>query len=169
MLSALRQVFRSPRLVQGITVVVLVILALGIGATTAIFSVVSRVLLRPLPYPDAGRLVNVWTSMAEAGIPLLAVAHAEHLDYRAESQLLAEAGAFPTRFMVLTGAGQPAKLRVGLTTSSLWRVMGLDGALGRTFLSGEDQPRSRAHRHPFLLRNGYSNGACSPTMDSREP
>jgi predicted permease len=140
MLSPIFQTLRSLRQIPGFTTVVLLTLALGIGATTAIYSVVSHVLMRPLPYPDPDRLVQVWTCMPEAQIDRLAVAHAEYLDYRAESHLIEEAGAYWVRPCTLTGAGEPIKIPVALTTSSLWRVLGIEAAMGRTLVEGDDQP-----------------------------
>lgn len=140
MLDAIRQTIRSLSKTPGFSIVVVGTLALGIGATTAIYSVVSHVVLRPLPYPDPDRLVNLWTAMPESGIERLAVAHAEYLDYRAESGLIDEAGAYFSRPMILTGAGEPAKIAAALTTSSLWRVLGIEAQIGRTLAEGDDQP-----------------------------
>jgi len=155
MLNAIRQTIRSLRNTPGFSIVVVGTLALGIGATTAIYSVVSHVILRPLPYPDPDRLVNVWTAMPESGIEMLAVAHAEYLDYRAESRLIDEAGAFFSRPMILTGADEPAKITAAWTTVSLltglvagaipaWRVSRTD--LVGVLRSGGEHIASAANR-----------------------
>ncbi len=86
MLTALRQVVRSLRRAPVFSAVVITTFALGIGATTALYSVVGHVLLQPLPYPDPQRLVQAWTRMPEAGIAQLPFGHAEYLDYRAMSR-----------------------------------------------------------------------------------
>ncbi len=138
MLDTLRQTVRSLRRVPGLTAVVVVTFALGVGATTAIYTVVRHVLLRPLPYPEPDRLVQVWTRMPDAGIDRLAVAHAEYLDYRAESRLIEEAGAYWTSPVILTGVGEPVKLEAALFTGSLWRVLGRPPHLGRTLDDGDD-------------------------------
>ena len=138
MASETRQALRALGRVPGFTAVVLVTFALGIGATTAIYSVVSRVLLRPLPLPDADRLVTVWTRMPDAKIDQLAVAHAEYLDYRAETRLMDEVGAYTILPATLTGAGEPAKVRAGFSSASLWAVVGIRPELGRTLQAGDD-------------------------------
>jgi len=140
MLDETRRTIRSLANAPVFSIVVILTLAVGIGATTAIYSVVSHVVLRPLPYPEPDRLVQVWTAMPEARIDLLAVAHAEYLDYRAESRLVEDAGAYFSRPTILTGVGEPAKITAGMTTSSLWRVLGISSLLGRTFAEGDDQP-----------------------------
>jgi putative ABC transport system permease protein len=140
MLNSIRQTIRSLRNTPGFSIVVVATLALGIGATTAIYSVVRHVVLRPLPYPDPDRLVQIWTSMPEARIEMLALAHAEYLDYRAESRLTDEAGAYFSRPMIFTGDGEPAKISAAWTTSSLWPVLGIEAEIGRTLAEGDDQP-----------------------------
>ena len=138
MAATLRQIVRSLARSPGFTAVVLVTFALGIGATAAISSVVRHVLLRPLPLAQPYRLVQVWTAMPDAGIPQLAVAHAEYLDYRAATRLLAEAGAYTERTAALTGRGEPAQVSAVLTTPSLWTVLGAPPAAGRTIAEGDD-------------------------------
>jgi putative ABC transport system permease protein len=138
MLDDLRQAFRSLARVPAFSAVAVVTFALGVGATTAIYSVVSRVLLRPLPLAAPDRLVTIWTRMPDAKIDQLAVAHAEYLDYRAETALLEEVGAYTVLPATLTGVGQPARLSAGLTTASLWSVVRIAPALGRTLGQGDD-------------------------------
>jgi len=138
MLDEIRQTARALRRVPALSVVILVTFALGIGATTAIYSVVRHVLLKPLPYKAPDRLVQVWTQMPEAGIPKLAVASGEYLDYRAESQIMEEAGAYLMRPIILTGVGEPVKIVACLSTASLWRVLGVEPLIGRTLVDGDD-------------------------------
>jgi len=137
--TELRHVVRSLRSRPGFTAVVLVTFALGIGATTALSSVVGHVLLKPLPYPDPDRLVQVWTRMPDAGIPELPAGHAEYLDYRSESRLLEDAGAYWVQPAILTEAGEPARIAVARTTVSLWSVLGVAPSLGRPLVTGDDQ------------------------------
>lgn len=140
MLGTLRQLVRSLRRAPVLSAVVVLTFALGIGATTALYSVVSHVVLQPLPYPDPERLVQAWTRMPDAGIPQLPFGHGEYLDYRAESRLMAGVGAYTERPVILTGAGEPAKLTAALTTASLWSVLGVEAALGRHLAAGDDAP-----------------------------
>ncbi|MGV8038921.1 MAG: ABC transporter permease [Thermoanaerobaculaceae bacterium] len=140
MLETLRQLVRSLRRAPVLSAVVVLTFALGIGATTALFSVVSHVVLQPLPYPDARRLVQAWTRMPDAGIPQLPFGHGEYLDYRAESRLMADVGAYTDRAVILTGSGEPAKLTAAFTTASLWSVLGVEAALGRLLGPGDEAP-----------------------------
>lgn len=140
MLDALHQHVRALRRVPVFSSVVVLTFALGIGAATAIYSVVSHVLLQPLPYPAPEQLVQAWTRMPDAGIPQLPFGHGEYLDYRAESRLMAEVGAYTEQPVILTGAGEPAKLEAASTTASLWAVLGVEAALGRALQPGDDVP-----------------------------
>src|SRR2546421_13045953 len=92
----------------GFTVVALVTLALGIGANTAIFSVVNAVLLRPLPYKDPQQLVWVWEVQAKQA--QASFSPAEFLDYQAQNQSFTEMAAYRLMPLTLTGAGEPEQL-----------------------------------------------------------
>lgn len=140
MLDTLRQHVRALRRVPVFSTIVVLTFALGIGAATAIYSVVSHVLLQPLPYPAPQQLVQAWTCMPDAGIPQLPFGHGEYLDYRAESRLMSEVGAYTEQPVILTGAGEPAKLEAAATTVSLWAVLGVEAALGRALQPGDDAP-----------------------------
>ena len=142
MLQTLIQTCRSLFRHRGFTAIVILTLALGIGATTAIFSVVRHVLLSPLPYSEPERLARIWVKFPEVRSDSFPAAHQEYLDYRAENQLLEEIGAYGFGTAVLTEAGDPLRLTAALTTSSLWRVLGVEAELGRTYGEGEDQPGS---------------------------
>lgn len=138
MFDETRQALRSLQRIPLFSAVAVLTFALGIGATTAIYSVVSRVLIRPLALPDPGRLVTVWSRMPSAKIEQLPLAHAEYLDYRAETTLMDEVGAYTVLPATLTGVGDPVKLQAGLTTASLWSVVRIPPELGRTLAKGDD-------------------------------
>ena len=142
MFQILIQTWRSLLKRPGFTAVVLLTLALGIGATTAIFSVVRHVLLSPLPYPEPEQLARIWIKFPEVRSESFPAAHQEYLDYRTENELLQEIGAYSFGSSVLTEAGEPLRLTVALTTSSLWRVLGVEARIGRTYNAEEDQPDS---------------------------
>src|SRR5437762_203285 len=132
---AFRQLLKNP----GFTAVALLTLALGIGANTAIFSVVNAVLLRPLPFLEPERLVWLggWTGKdKEQG-----VTPADFLDYREQSQSFAQLAASVSETVAvnLTGSGEPERLQGALVTENYLDVFGVKPALGRTFLAGEDQ------------------------------
>ena len=103
---------RMLRTHKGFSSVVILILALGIGATTAIFSVVNAVLLRPLPYAQAERTVLVWGNFLKLNIHQLQAKAAEYVDYRDRTQSFAQVAAFETADMNLTGSGEAERFTV---------------------------------------------------------
>jgi hypothetical protein len=127
----------------GFTLIAVITLALGIGANTAIFSVVNGVLLRPLPYYEPERLVMVWADrpilQAKTGLPDFPVTVADFIDWRNQNQVFEQMAAmFPSR-MNLTGGGEPESV-VGLrATASLFPLLGARLAMGRAFLPEEDR------------------------------
>jgi predicted permease len=131
----LRQLRRSP----GATVVMVFTLALAIGATTAIFSVVDSLLLRPLPYPNSGRIVRIWNTFSPRGLTELTASEPEFLAYR-QSQTLAHVAAFALGSLTLTGHGDPARLSVTWGTSDFFAVLGTQPVLGRSFSPDEHEP-----------------------------
>ena len=139
---ALRKLRKSP----GFTAVALLTLALGIGATTTIFSVINGVLLRPLDYPDSERIVHLGERNLELGIDLANTSPANFADWRPQTQCfeaMAYHGEFAgnlSRSFVITGDGPPERLRGRFVTSEFFRVLGVGPALGRTFLPDEDRP-----------------------------
>jgi len=115
-------------------------LALGIGANTAIFSVVNAVLLKPLPYREPARLVGVWERSAERGRERNVVSPANFLDWRAQNTVFEEMAAFVDRRMNLTGSGEPEEVPVQFVTASFFPLLGARPMLGRTFTAAEDVP-----------------------------
>jgi len=125
----------------GLTAVALITLALGIGANTAIFSVVNAVVLRPLPYEDPDRLVTLWETMP--GSDRRSVAPGNFVDWRAQNQSFVELGAtFYGNFNV-TGDGEPERVDGATITSNFMHVLGVHPQLGRTFLSDDDEHQDR--------------------------
>jgi putative ABC transport system permease protein len=131
----LRYAARMLRKSPALTGVAVITLALGIGANTAIFSVVDAVLIRPLPFKQPDRLVKVWPQRAHTS-----VSKAEVAEIREHSQSLADLAAYSGWSFTLTGGDQPAKLSGARTTASFFSLLGADAELGRTFLPDEDQP-----------------------------
>src|SRR5712664_1989178 len=119
----------------GFTVVALIALALGIGANTAIFSLVNAVLLRPLPFAEPDRLVWMWGNIRNGG-NRASVSPLDFLDYRKQNKSFEE---FAASFSVplalnLTGSGEPERLSVGAVTGNYFQALGVKPQLGRTFL-----------------------------------
>ena len=130
---AARALARNP----GITIIAILTLALGVGANTSIFSVVNAVLLRPLPYPDADRLVQVWETNREQG-GTSTIAPANYLDLRADNRTLAEIAVFGYESFILVGDGEPQRIVGAEVTPGFFRVMREDAAVGRHFGSDDD-------------------------------
>ncbi|SPE22387.1 conserved membrane hypothetical protein [Candidatus Sulfopaludibacter sp. SbA3] len=135
---ALRTLLRNP----GFTAVALFTLALGIGANTAIFSVFSGVLLRPLPYPDAHRLISireVVPSMARFG-PTVPVTAWHFREWRKQSHVLEQVALQNSQLYTLTSDGDPVRVAAARVSPSLFPMLGVRPVLGRTFSEDEEQP-----------------------------
>jgi putative ABC transport system permease protein len=127
----------------GFTAVAVVTLALGIGANTAIFSLVSAVLVRPLGYREAGRLVMVWENAAAAGFPQDTPAPANYADWKAQNRVFDDMAATRQLTFDLTGGGEPEKVYAFGVESNFFSLLGVEPALGRALLPGEDGPDAR--------------------------
>ena len=133
---ALRALRKSP----GFTAIAALTLALGVGATTAIFSVVNTVMLRPLPFPEPDRLVRVWESNVERGWPTFAVSHPNFLDWRSQATSFESLAAINNAGFTWTSNGE-AEIVLGLqVTSTFLPALKISPALGRNFLDEEDRP-----------------------------
>lgn len=121
------------------TMVALITLALGIGVNTAIFSAVDSVLLRPLPFKDPERLVSVWEQTPRMGILRNEVAPANFFDLQKQNQTFEAIAAFGPQDVNLTGDGEPERISGQLVTANVFSILGVEPALGRTFLPNEDQ------------------------------
>ncbi len=122
------------------TVVVVITLALGIGANTTIFSVVNAVLLRPLPYDDPDRLVGVWQSYPKKGWDTVGVSPPNFADWRDQNQAFSHIAAMASENFNLTGIDEPERILGYRVSASIFQVLRVEAALGRTFLPDEDQP-----------------------------
>jgi putative ABC transport system permease protein len=139
LLKDVRFAFRSLLKRPGLTAVALITLGLGIGVNTAIFSAVDSVLLRPLPLKDPARLVAVWEHTPSLGIVQNQMAPANYFDLRQQNQVFEDVGAFTDFSMNLTGEGEPERLDGEMVTASVFPLLGVSPALGRTFAPDEDQ------------------------------
>jgi putative ABC transport system permease protein len=124
----------------GFTAIALITLALGIGANTAIFSVVNAVLLRPLPFQDPERLVIVWEDATFAGFPHNTPAPANYVDWKTQNQSFTDmAASYETSFN-LTGDGEPERVSTYGVTANFFPLFGVQPLLGRVFSTEEDRP-----------------------------
>jgi predicted permease len=141
LLSDIRFALRSLRKQRGFTAIAVVCLALGIGANTAIFSVVRAVLLESLPYGDPSRLVRVYETFAFQGQRGRgSVSVANYLDFRTDNRVFEDLAAYSVGSRDLVGGGQPERVRAVQTTANLFRVLRARPLAGRTFAADEDQP-----------------------------
>jgi putative ABC transport system permease protein len=115
-------------------------LALGIGATTAIFSLVNAVLVRPLPFPESDRLVLVFEDASEIGLPRNDVAPANYADWKTQTRAFADVAAVSDRGFVLTGDGEPEQIQAQAVTGAFFSVLGVAPALGRAIADEDDRP-----------------------------
>jgi len=134
----LRHALRGLRRTPGFTVAALLTLGLGIGATSAIFSVTRAVLLAPLPYEAPGRRVMIWSQWT--GWDKTWVSEAELNDYRTRCRTLRRAAAWDSGQINITGAGEPVRVGIGHVTANLFATLGATPLLGRTFTEAEDAP-----------------------------
>ena len=124
----------------GFAAVAVLTLALGIGANTAIFSVVNAVLLRPLPYKNPERLVMVWERDTARGWLQSSAAPANFIDWRDQNQVFEEMGAIFEISSNLTGLDEPERIQGQNVTASVFSLLGVEAALGRVFLPEDERP-----------------------------
>lgn len=141
-LHDLRYAVRLQRKNPGFTIVAVIALALGIGANTAIFSVVNTVLLRPLPYRDPDRLVMVWEDSSKQGYPQDTPAAANFVDWRDQNEVFEGMAAMTDTSFNLTGTGDPERLEGRAVSTTLFPLLGVEPQIGRVFTAAEDQPGS---------------------------
>src|SRR5215475_2700306 len=116
----LRRLRKSP----GFTLIALLTLAVGIGANTAIFSIVNAVLLRPLPYQNPDRLVLLWQRFTRLGLDRVVVSASEFGDYRDQTTGFEEIAAFGYESFNLTGGNEPERIQGAVVSASLFPVLG---------------------------------------------
>jgi len=147
----LRMLAKKP----GFTAIAILTLALGIGANTAIFSVVNTVLLKPLPFPEPERLVSITGIDIRTNEIGRALSYPDFRDMHEQNRTLQGAGAYSDATFTLTGAGEPRHLRGYAITADLFATLGVKPELGRMFAASEDAPGV----HVVMLSHGLWNGA----------
>lgn len=158
LLFGLRMIRKNP----GFSLVAILTLALGIGATTAIFSVVNGVLLHPLPYADPERLVMIWESGAKTGGEY-AVRVQNFLSWRQQQQVFDQIAAFQYQDFNLTGGDQPERLQGVYVTANLFPLLGVSPSMGRNFSPTEE--RFGQHRVVIInqeFRRRYFGAEANP-------
>jgi putative ABC transport system permease protein len=143
-----RRLLRTP----AFTLATLVTLALGIGANTAIFTVVNSALLKPLPFPDPDRLVGLWQTAPGVAIKDLNASIADYVTYRQESRTLSDVAIWNTASVTVTGIADPERVDGLSATFRLLPMLGVQPILGRAFTEQDDDPRSP---EVVMLGHGY--------------
>jgi predicted permease len=152
LLSRFRRVTHALLRAPLFTTVAVVTLAIGIGANTAIFSVVYAVLLKPLPFDEPQRLVGVWHTAPGLNIPVLNQGPATYLTYREENRVFEQIGMWDNASVSVTGRGEPEKVDALVVTDSTLPALRVRPALGRGFTAEDDSPASPER---VLLTHGY--------------
>jgi predicted permease len=122
----------------GFTLVAVLTLAIGIGANTAIFSLVNSILLRPLPFREPDRIVRLIQASPKLGLSTWGVSQADFAAYREQNRSFESIAIYTNGATNLTGAGEPERLSTTNVTADFFNVFGVNPLLGRTFVEGED-------------------------------
>ena len=133
---AVRMLLKSP----SVSIVATIALALGIGANTAIFSVVNAVLLRPLPFPDSESLMAVFETDQQRGQLRGSYSYPNFFDLRSQNNSFERIACYHAGDFIMTGRGDPARLQGTVATADLFPLLGVAPVLGRGFLPDEDKP-----------------------------
>ena len=152
----LRHGVRLLRLNPGFFTVATLSLALGIGANTAVFSVVNAVLLRPLPYAEPDHLVNVWTTRPQRGINKSVASYPDFTAWREQNNVFEHVAAYTEQDFTLTGGDNPSRLGGMVVSSGLFPLIKVQAAIGRTFSADDDKNGAPLTAIP-TMRNGRSN------------
>jgi putative ABC transport system permease protein len=161
----LRYAWRQLRKSSGFAAVAVITLALGIGANTAIFSVVNGVLLRPLAFKDPGRLVRVWHVPPAASFPgmsTFAVSAANYLDWEQQNHVFESMAIYNFHDFTLTGSAKPEQIGACAVSSDFFSTLGVQPLLGRVFSSAEDQP---GHSNAVVLSHRLWQGSFGSNPD----
>src|SRR5690349_9119141 len=132
----LRMLLKSPSL----SIVATIALALGIGANTAIFSVVNAVLLRPLPFPQSEKLFALYETDARRSGLRGSQSYPNFFDLRAQNTSFEKVASYYSSDFILTGRGEPARLQGAVATADLFPLLGIKPLYGRTFVPDDDKP-----------------------------
>ena len=130
-----RALLRHP----GFTAIAVIALALGIGANTAIFSVVNSMLLRPLPFAEPDRLLQVWETNVKRGRMQMSVSYPNFADWRDRNTVFEQVIAYSDWSFNLTGTNEPERIRSAIVSPTFFSTLGIQPLLGRVFSPDEDQ------------------------------
>jgi putative ABC transport system permease protein len=140
----MRYAIRSLWKAKTFSLVSIVTLAIGIGATTAVFSVVDAVLLRDLPFKDAGRIMTLAGANAKRGVTGASFSYPSFVDLAARDRMFSGLTAFASERFNISGVERPEQLAGARVSAGFFGVLGIDPAIGRAFAPDEDTPGGRA-------------------------
>ena len=132
----IRMLFKSP----SVSIVATIALALGIGANTAIFSVVNAVLLRPLPFANSEGLMNVWETDPTRGYQRGSASYPNFVDWREQNHVFEHMSTYHANDFIMTGRGESTRLQGAVVNADLFPLLGVNPVIGRGFLPDEDKP-----------------------------
>ena len=132
----IRMLVKAP----GVSIVATIALALGIGANTAIFSVVNAVLLRPLPFANSEQLMNVWETDSTRGYSRGSASYPNFVDWREQNHVFEHMSTYYANDFIMTGRGEPTRLQGAVVNADLFPLLGVAPVIGRGFLPDEDKP-----------------------------
>lgn len=132
----IRMLFKSP----SVSIVATIALALGIGANTAIFSVVNAVLLRPLPFANSEALMNLWETDSVRGSRRGSASYPNFVDWREQNHVFGRVASYHSSDFILTGRGESTRLQGAVVNADLFPLLGVAPVMGRGFLPDEDKP-----------------------------
>jgi hypothetical protein len=147
-----RMLLKNP----GVTMIVIIALALGIGANTAIFSVVNAVLIRPLPYPESERLI--FLNEKSPNLDEMSISYPNFLDWRAQNRTFEKIGVYNRASYNLTGTGEAERIVTGQVSADLFSVLRVNAAQGRVFTNDEDKPGGTpvvVLSYPFSIKTSH--------------
>jgi predicted permease len=153
---------------RSFTAIAVLTLAAGIGANITIFSVVNAVMLRPLPYPEAERLVFIWSEVPQQNVRERASAYANFSEWRNQNSSFEDLAVFDPTSVTLTGGAEPEQIMSVRASSNLFTVLGVAPALGRSFTADEEAHRDRVvvlSHGLWQRRFGGSAGVLGQTLE----
>src|SRR5262245_34673769 len=142
LMQDLRYAFRMMLKNPGFTIIVLLTLALGIGANTAIFTIVNAILIRPLPMPHPERLVAVSSTVQRENLERRSVSYLDYLDWRSQNDVFEKMAAYEFTTFTMSESAGAEQVEGEMVTSDFFPLLGIRAALGRTLEPGDDRSNS---------------------------
>ena len=155
-----RRLLRTP----AFTAIAVVTLGLGIGANTAIFSVVNGVLLKPLPFREPDRLVGVWHTEPGLGFPIANQSPATYFMYREEGRVFEDIGLWDNSAVSVTGIGEPERVQALLVTDGTLDVLRVEPFMGRRFTKEDDSPKAPERKIASPRQRSFASSFIGPAL-----